>query len=283
MVDNSGLLINIDENSAKILDGRIYDRIVNPCTILEIRFTCEDLLVFEDIHGGYYFRYCGMDWVPFENKFNMTSDGCYLYNIKAFPKTMFKMITKPAENTGALARAMGLGLSTYSKSLDLKCPLINLSAYSLIKRHRLLSLKDAYLKRDLGLATFIYCNSQYMFSTTWYTMNRKTAKSLSFTELEQENVFFTVNDSRIKSHLSMPQVPKKWNEEDYLAMMTGVSFDFDMPKGANFCDVYTLKFDNNSSLDSNVPMLCTKVELNLTDSSKFKCTFTRVELHKEKK
>ena len=278
----SGLLLDLDNSEGRVLQGRITDKVSFPCSTLEITFTCKSMLVFDKCEGEYYFRYCGLDWVPYRNKFNATNEGEFVYVVSAFPKIMFKTISKPAQNASALARAMGLQLSEGSENLKFKCPIIGLSAYALIKRHRLVSMQDAMAKGDMGEAVFIYCNSQTMTCAKWSTICKKQKKDLQFDELESQQIMKSLMDNRIESALMVPQTPKAWNEKDYLTMMTGVAFNFLIPKGVAFCENYTIKFKGDDSMDAPVPMLCTKQSVDLLDSSKFDCTFTNVQLFKKK-
>lgn len=277
---NSGLLLDLDKGEGKVSSGRIYDQISFPCSTLEISFSSETMAVFEKAEGEYYFRFCGMDWVPYDNSFGVTNEGTYQYTMCAFPKTMYKTITKPAKNAAALARAMGLKLTEDSENLDLKCPIVNLSAYELIMRHRLVSLQDAYAKGDMGEAVFIYCNSEAMYCAKWSTMCKKKKRELQFTSLEGQNVMKTLLDSRIESDLCAVRSPKPWIESDYLARMTGLQFQFLIPKNVAFCENYTIKFEDDDSFDIPVPMLCTYQSVDLLDSSKFSCVFTQVNLAK---
>ena len=284
MADNSkesGLLLDLDNSEGRVLQGRITDKVSLPCTTLDMDFTCKSMLVFDKSEGEYYFRYCGLDWVPYRNKFNATNDGEFVYTVSAFPKTMFKTITKPAQNASALARAIGLRLADGSENLEFKCPIINLSAYALIKKHRLVSMQDAMAKGDMGDAVFIYCNSQTMTCVRWSTMCKKQKKDLQFDELESQNIVKFLVDNRVESALSVPQTPRAWDESDYLEAMSGVSYNFLMPKGAAFCENYTIKFKGDDSMDAPVPMLCSKQSVDLLDSSKFDCTFTNVQLFKK--
>lgn len=277
---DSGLLLDLDKGEGRVLSGRLVDKVYFPCTTLEFSFTSEKLLVFEKAEGEYYFRYCGVDWTPYSNNFNPANDGVFHYSILAFPKTMYKKITKPAENAAALARAMGLKLSDESENLNFKCPIINLNAFSLIKRHRLLSLQDAYAKGDLGEAVFIYCNSESMYCAKWSTMCKKQKRDLQFTKLESQQVVKSLLDSRVESNLCAPQSPRAWEEKDYLAKMTGLQYQFLIPKSAAFCENYTIKFEEDDTWDMPMPMLCTNQSVDLLDSSKFSCTFTQIELMK---
>ena len=280
-MNGEGLLVDIGDGSCQVIGGRIYDKVCNPCTMLEIKFTTDKQLIFSSFDGSFYFRYYNMDWVPYKNSFNMTSDGTFLYDITAFPKNMFKFITKPATNTMMLARAMGMNLSGMNASL--KCPLINLNAYTVIQKHRLVSLQDAYHEKDLGKAVMMYCTSETMYCNTWYNITKKQAKTLTFDEIERPQVNIRIQDDRVNNWLYVPQSPRYWQQKDYLNFMTGIQYQFAMPKGANFLDVYTMKFDNTDQMDISAPFVCTKVEMNVMDSSKWNCTFTNVNLYKEKR
>ena len=278
---NSGLLLDLDKGEGRVLSGRITDAVALPCSDLEIQFTCDDMLVFEKSDGSYYFRYCGLDWTPYSDSFNPSNDGKFVYNIKAFPKTMFKTIDKPAANASALARSMDLKLSDTSENLEFKCPIIGLSAYALIKKHRLVSMQDAMAKGDMGEAVFIYCNSQTMTCAKWSSICKKQKKDLQFDELESQQILKMFHDNRVDSDLCTPQSPRAWDEGDYLSRMTGVWFEFSIPRGVCFCENYTIKFKGDDSMDCPKPMLCTRQSADLLDSSKFECMFTNVQLPKK--
>ena len=279
MIMDEGLLINIDEGEGKVLQGNLEDKVCNPCSTLRIQFTSKKFMVFTGFEGSCYFRYCGIDWVPIQNRFNQTNEGNLFYDITAVPKTMLKIVDKPAKNASALARSMGLQLTDDSENLELKCPIVGLSAYALIKKHRLVSLQDAAFEKDLGKGVFIYCNSQTMFCSRWSTMCKKQANSLQFTPLEQENVEVTVIDNRPQSHLSVPQTPRAWTENDYLAEMTGVAYLVNMPKNVSFCETYTMKFDDDDLMDAPVSLLCTAASVDLLNSGKFQNIFTQVTMN----
>ena len=263
------------------MQGFLEDKVCNPCSTLRIQFSSNKYMVFSAYDGSCYFRYCGIDWVPIQNRFNQTNEGNFFYDVTAVPKTMLKVVDKPAQNAAALARAIGLKLTSDSENLEFKCPIIGLTAYSLIKKHRLVSMQDAAFEGNLGKGVFIYCNSQTMFCSRWSSMCKKKANSLQFSRLEQENVEITVVDNRPQSSLSVPQTPRAWSENDYLAAMTGITYMVNMPKQAVFCETYTMKFDDDDSMNSPVSLLCTSAAVNLLESNKFQCTFGQV-VFKEK-
>lgn len=278
----TGLLLDLDNGEGRVLRGRMTDKVSLPCSDLEITFSCEKMLVFDKSEGECYFRYCGLDWLPYRDKFNSTNEGEFVYTVSAFPKMMFKTITKPAQNALALARAIGLELTDDSENLEFKCPIVNLSAYALIKRHRLVSMQDAMAKGDMGEAVFIYCNSHTMVCAKWSSICRKQKRDLQFDKLESQNVVKFLIDDRVENALLVPQMPRPWNESDYLNAMSGVSYNFLMPKGAAFCENYTVKFEGDDRMDAPSPMLCTRQSVDLLDSSKFDCVFTDVQLLKRR-
>ena len=280
MAEDSGLLLNIDEGKARILGGSICDRISSPCTTLTIKFTCEDLLVFENFNGDFYFRYCGMDWVPIRNNFNSTNEGVWCYDLVAVPKTLFSFVKKPIQNASALARIIKSELTDDSENLKFKYHIINQNVYALMKFIRLNSFNNAYTDKDMGKAFFVYTNGQSTYCSSWSSMCEKEARSLEFTELEQQNVRIKILDSRPYNYLNTPQWPKAWSENDYLVRMVGVMYEILMPKGAEFCRTYTMKFNDKSECDAPNSLLCTKTEVDLLDSSKFTCTFSQINLFK---
>lgn len=279
----SGLVLDIDSGCCKILDGRLVDSAAYPCTKLEISFLCDEFILFEENNGKYYFRYCGVDWVPYQNKFFKSSVGKWTYMINAFPKTMYKQISTPATNGMILARAMDVNFNINSENLNLKTPLINLNAYSLIKYHRSVSFTDAFVKKDFGEAMFIYVSLNGLFMSTWSSIAKKTAEVIELDRLENENLEVSVIDNRILNRLSTPQVPRKWKESDYLNLMSGICYEYQIPKPVGFMKLYSMRFSDESILDFNKSLICSRVETNILDSSKNKCTFTEVNLYKEKK
>ncbi len=67
-----GLQIDLDSGRGLITRGHITDYILNPCTMLDIEFTCEDLLVFHP-NEGHYFRFLTLEWIPINCRTGHTS------------------------------------------------------------------------------------------------------------------------------------------------------------------------------------------------------------------
>ena len=173
---DGGLQIDLDSGKGLVTKGRIYDKIVNPCTMLEIEFNCEDLLLFHP-NDENYFRYLTLEWVPLKSEFGHTSEGTYWYHLEAIPKQMFTFIDKPCPDIQTLATVMGLDLGDNSVNLPIKCPVLGLPAYAFIRTVRLQSFNDAAVDNQMGDAFFIYCNSHTMTAMKWDTMINKIGRA----------------------------------------------------------------------------------------------------------
>lgn len=278
----TGCMINLDKDPCSIRRGMIYDKISNVCTFLEVEFVCDSFFVFDSTDGSSYFTYNGLNWVPYSNIFNGTNTGQYYYNIKAIPYKMCQMIDTPCNKTSLLASSAGLRMSDSSMNLDLKLCLTNLSLYSLMKRHRLQSLKDSYAEKNMENAFWLYCSGDTLYCYTWKNLISQQANSLQFTEMESSIVTSQINDVRIQNELSIPQVPKQWDEKDYLNWMSGISFSFNVPKPLYFAQKYSIKYEDNDNFDYPESFLCSSSAMNLTDDSKCQVTLVHVNLPKER-
>jgi hypothetical protein len=272
---DAGLQIDLDSGKGLVTKGKIYDQMVEPCTHLNIEFNCTDLLLFHPNEEN-YFRFLTLEWVPLTCNFGHTSEGTWWYHINAIPKQMFKFIDKPCPDIQTLAGVMGVELGDTSSNLPIKCPVIGLPAYAFMRTIRHQSYNDAAIKRQMGEAYFLYCNSHTMTAMTWETMTKSKANSLELPEGLNGTDQVLVYDSRIENYLSTPAYPTIWNEEDWLNRFSGLTFEFQTMKPALFGEMYTIKFTNNEQMDSPEPMLCFYTECDLMNLNKMTNRFVQI-------
>jgi len=263
----SGLQIDLDAGEGTVVNGHITDFIANPCTMLNIEFNCKDFLVFHPNKDN-YFRFLTLEWIPLNFTSGQGGDGVWNYKIQALPKQMFKLVDKPCVDLRSLASFIGVELNDGSSNLPVKCPVINQPVYALMRIIRLQSFNDAAIKRQMGEAYFLYCNSHTLTAQTWQTMTQSKANSLEIPEGLAGSDVVSIYDSRVENYLMTPAYPRKWVEEDYLRRLNGVTYEMKTLQPALFAQMYTIKFTNSSQMDSPEPMLCFYTDCDLMNNNR---------------
>ena len=276
MANKEGLQIDLDSGEGLVVSGHITDQISNPCTMLQLEFHCKEMLVFHP-DENYYFRYLSLEWIPLTCNFGHTSENTWWYRVEAIPKQMFKFIEKPCPDMDTLAEIMNLELGKGSTNFPIKCPVVGLTAYAFIRTIRLQSFNDAAINRQLGEAQFIYCNSKSLTALSWETMTKSEANSLEIPDELKGTEQITVYDSRIENNLMLPAYPKEWTEEDWLRKINGFTFEFKTLQPALFAEMYTIKFNNNSQMDSPESMLCFYTDCDLMNLNMMTNRFAQIQ------
>lgn len=275
MATTEGLQIDLDAGDGLVVAGHITDHISNPCTMLQIEFHCKDMIVFHP-DENYYFRFLSLEWVPLTCDFGHTSEDTWWYRIEAIPKQMFRFIEKPCPDMQTLADVMDLDLGEDSVNFPIKCPVIGLPAYAFMRTIRLQSFNDAAIKKQLGEAQFLYCNSKTLTAVSWESMVKSEANSLEIPEGLKGTEEIRVYDSRIENYLLLPAYPKEWTEDDWLRKINGATFEFKTLQPALFAQMYTIKFANNNQMDSPESMLCFYTDCDLMNLNMMTNRFAQI-------
>lgn len=271
----AGKQINLDEGEGQVQEGRISDDIRLPCCALTIKFDCDNKLNFSN-DNQCYFTYKDYDWIPIVNNETFTSHNTWHYEIIAHPKQCFQYITKPAENTMMLARAMNLQLTEESSSLELRCPIINYYSAPLIQEYRRQYLNLAYINGKMGDAYFIYFDSKNMYSVTWRQLVNQKALSLQdYSFMQGQNVVSFIDD-QIQEYFQSNFGAKYLTQVDYLKRMFGKKIQIRTATPGYFARMYTIKFTDNDALDQTESFLCVRTEQDINEGAGFINTFAQV-------
>ena len=282
MVKKAGEQINLDNGEGQIFAGKIADDIRLPCCELRIVFECPNKLTFTT-DNQCYFTYKAYEWLPIVVKENLSPQNTWHYELTCLPRQAFQLITRPAENTAVLARAMNLQLTFQSSSLPIPCPVINYYSALLIQEQRRQSFNRAYLKGKMGDAYFIYFDSNSMYSVTWKQLVNQKAKSLENYEIVQgQNTVSFINEE-IKSYFSSAVGAEPWKQPDYLNKMLGKKIQIRTTTPTYFANMYTIKFTDTDALDQEKSFLCVRSEMDITEPDGFINTFAEVNYIKGEK
>ena len=277
MAENKGLQIDLDAGEGQITKGHITDFIRDPCTKLNIEFNCKNMIVFDGSEKT-YFRFLTLEWIPYSCRFGHTAEGTWWYHIEAMPKQMFNIVDHPCLDMKALASVLGVELNDASENLPIKCPVINVPVYSLMRIIRLQSYNDAAVKRQMGESYFLYCNSQSMTAMTWNNIIQSNANSLEIPEGLAGSEIVTGYDARVQEYLMTPAYPGEWVEEDYLGRFCGITIEMNTLQPAMFAQMYTIKFSNNDQMDSGDSMLCFYTDCDLINNNRMINRYSQVTL-----
>jgi hypothetical protein len=194
----------------------------------------------------------------------------------AHPKQAFQYITKPAENTMILARAMNLELTSESSSLELRCPIINYYSAPLIQEYRRQTMNRAYNKGKMGDAYFIYFDSKNMYSVTWRQLvNQKSLSLEDYSLVQGQNVVSFVDD-QIQEYFKSNFGAKYLVQADYLKRMLGKKIQIRTATPGYFARMYTIRFTDNDALDQKESFLCVRTEQDINEGAGFINTFAQV-------
>ena len=271
----AGQQINLDKGEGQILSGVIADDIRLPCCELDIQFDSPKKLNFSN-DNQCYFTYKNLDWMPIILKESLTIHDTWHYNIVSHPKEAFQYITKPAEDTRELARAMNIQLTDDSTSLELRCPIINYYSALLVQEHRRQHFNIAYNNGKMGDAYFIYFDSKNMYSVTWKQLVNQKALSLETYEFMQGQNIITFVDDQIQEYLKSAYGAKYLVQSDFLKRMLGEKFQIKTTVPGYFSRMYTIRFEDSDAFDQKDSFLCIRSEQNITEAAGFINTFSKV-------
>lgn len=278
----AGEQINLDKGEAQILQGKIIDDIRMPCASLKIVFECSNKLNFTP-DDQCYFTYKDYHWIPTVVNEGLSPNNTWHYEMNSLPVEAFQLITKPAEDTMILARAMGLQLTTSSSSLKIPCPIINYYSSLLIQEIRRQSFNRAYINRQMGDAYFIYFDSNCMYSVTWKQLVNQKARSLENYEIVNGQNTVKFIDERIQAYFASAVGSEVWKQPDYLNKMFGRKIQIHTTTPAVFANMYTIRFTDTDALDQEKSFLCIKSECDINEANGFINTFAEVNyIEKEK-
>ena len=108
-------------------------------------------------------------------------------------------------------------------------------------------------------------------------MTKSEANSLEIPDELKGTEQITVYDSRIENNLMLPAYPKEWTEEDWLRKINGFTFEFKTLQPALFAEMYTIKFNNNSQMDSPESMLCFYTDCDLMNLNMMTNRFAQIQ------
>lgn len=275
MSKQAGEQINLDKGEGQIFAGKIEDDIRMPCCKLRIVFECRDKLTFTP-DNQCYFTYKNYEWIPIMVNEGLSPQNTWHYELTCFPRQAFQLITKPAENTAMLARAMNMSLTSGSSSLELPCPVINYYSAILVQEIRRQSFNRAYLNGRMGDAYFIYFDSANMYSVTWKQLVNQKAKSLENYDIVQGQNTVSFIDERIESYFSSAMGSQYWKQKDYLNKIFGRKIQIQTTTPAYFAKMYTIRFTDTDALDQKDSFLCIRSEMDITEPDGFVNTFAEI-------
>ena len=270
-----GCQINLDNGEGRILDGYVIDDIFAISSYLAITFECKDKLLF-GADNGYYFTYMKIDWVPLTLNECTGLNGTWHYDLTCVPSCVFELLKKPAKNTGELASALKLNLSSVSSSLELPCSIVNQYAGNVILDSRLFSFEQAYNDRDFSNAIYIYVSSKELFSTTWKSLTSQTALTLTFPKGTEGSNLVTYQDYQFDSIYTTASGAQVWKQKDYIGKLLGTQFKVETTIPAVCFNVYTIKLEDIPEFDTGLPFLCTYSKRNIMETNAFIHYFTNI-------
>lgn len=273
-----GLQINLDNGEGRFVRGKLLDDISFCCTLFIGMFLSEEKLSFTTGSSN-YFTYKMVDWVPLIYKEVYEPSGLWSYDVQAYPKMFFDIITKPVTDTKKLAMALGVKLTDNSESLPIKYPIINQNACTLIQEIRRQSFNDAYIKENMEDAYFIYFNSEYMQSMRWGNLSKQDAQQLeNLGSMDGQNIV-TYIDDRIYSVYDSAIKAEVWQQKDYIKKILGRTVHIKTSAPAVFANVYSIKFTDTDAMDQSSSFLCTRVQFDINEPIGYELTFKEVNFY----
>lgn len=224
--------INLDKSSS-IESYFFADDWRFPCRQLTVNFTSSNMLSFNATSEN-YITFGKSKWVPFSMKETIGS-ACNGYQCKCFPANAFKTASTAIGTSLELSSALETTLSLTSMNIPFDVPTKGKMLVNLATQFRYQSLLQNY--KNKKESTFLYFDSETLYSSTLSSLLQQTAKS--YTVTNEMNPIVSYWDDRLNSqYLTELTGPLDYNEE--LEKMIGRIVVIDSPKAANILSLYTI-------------------------------------------